>query len=62
MCRVTGEVYLLPEILNKMAAALAHIVHPNDIRNCKISKYNNQELMVPSATDRDILSTDSAIH
>ena len=25
-------------------------------------KYNNQELMVPSALDRDIFSTDSAIH
>ena len=29
---------------------------------CKISKYNNQELMVPSALDRDIFSTDSVIH
>ena len=27
---------------------------------CKFLKYNNQELMVPSALDRDIFST--AIH
>ena len=29
---------------------------------CKFLKYNNQELMVPSALDRDIFSTDYAIH
>ena len=28
----------------------------------KILKYDNQELMVPFALDRDIFSTDSAIH
>ena len=28
----------------------------------KFLKYSNQELMVPSTLDRDIFSTDSAIH
>ena len=52
-----------------MAAALAHFVH-NGVqimketvwKFVKFLKYNNQELMVPSALDRDISSTDSAIH
>ena len=51
------------EILDKMAAALAHFVHNGvQIIFVKFLKYINQELMVPSALDRDIFSTDSAIH
>ena len=49
------------EILDNMAAALAHFVH-NGVqiiqetvwKFVKFLKYNNQELMVPSALDRDI--------
>ena len=59
----------LPEILDKMAAALAHIVN-NGVQMIQETvwkfvtflKYNNQELLVPSALDRGIFSTDSAIH
>ena len=61
--------YPLAEILDKMAAALAHFVH-NGVqiisetvwKFIKFLKYNNQELMVPSTLDRDIFNTDSAIH
>ena len=59
----------LAEILDKMAAALAHFVHKGVQiiketvwKFVKFLQYNNQELMVPSALDRDIFRTDSAIH
>ena len=68
-CEIAKQTSPSAEILNKMAAALAHFVH-NGVqiilktvwKFVKFLKYNNQELMVPSALDRDIFSTDSAIH